>query len=414
MRGGSWFLRVTALVAALSATAAFAQEGLRDRNRDLDEARAVAADLSNANLHTGPFYILSSIDLSDIGYNQSFFVPTADQSSGFTFNIRAPQKLYFVPQKKVVFSVEATPSYAVVSHSSGSNQLGYFLRTDARLLLNHLFLDGFVGRSDELRAQVGDINRLATARTTFYGVNSELKYSSRTSLKGDVTFNQTAFPRSRLQPTGIPIERLARDEHNYRLSVLHKTFPLTSLTLAAERSDYNFAIARTSDSRRSYAGAGFSYDDGRHTLSAEAGPGRLVFKDSAQHDFRGVLGSVRTTHRLSSLFSLNASLARDVDFALFPNNPYYVNDRLASELIWNTTRKLTLRLLANYGRDRYPVIFDGILRRDTLEYVAVGWLYSLRHISGGFDIGYFQRKSNSPLADQDSGIRGTLRLSLRP
>jgi hypothetical protein len=402
------------LVAALSATAAFAQEGLRDRNRDLDEARAVAADLSNANLHTGPFYILSSIDLSDIGYNQSFFVPTADQSSGFTFNIRAPQKLYFVPQKKVIFSADVTPSYAVISHGSGKNQLGYFLRTDARLLLNHLYLDGFAAKSDELRAQVGDINRLATARETDYGINTELKYSSRTSVKGDATFRQIEFPGSRLQPEGIPIERLARDQHDYRVSLLHKTFPLTSLTLAAERSDYNFAKAKSSDSRRSYAAAGFLYDDGRHSLSAEAGPARLEFQNPLQHDYRGVLGSVHTAHRLSNLFSLNASIARDLDFSLFPNNPYYVADLFASELSWATTRKLTLHLIGNYGRDRYDVLFNNLRRRDTLEYVAVGWLYSLRHISGGFDIGYFQRKSNSPLADQDSGIRGTLRLSLRP
>ena len=414
VRGGSWVFRVTASFAVLCATTVFAQEGLRDRNREIDEARAIATDLSNANLHNGPFYILSSIEFSDIGYGQSFFVPTADQSTGFTFNIRAPQKLYFVPQKKVVFSVDAAPSYAVVSHGNGRNQIGYYLRTDARLLLNHLFLDGFVGRSDELRANVGDINRLATARETDYGIRGELKYSSRTSMKGDATFRQIDYPSSRLQPVGIPIERLARDEHNYRVSLLHKTFPVTSLMLAAERSDYNFASARTSDSRRSYAGAGFSYDNGRHTLSAEAGPARLEFKDGTHRAFRGVLGSASSSQRIGTAFTLRATLARDVDFSLFPNNPYYVGDRLASELSWATTRKLTLHFLGNYGRDRYDVPFNGVRRHDTLEYIAVGWLYTLKHISGGFDVGYFQRKSNSELADQDSGIRGTLRLSLRP
>jgi hypothetical protein len=391
------------VLVALSATSVLAQEGLRDRDRDINQARAVSNDLSNANIHDGPFYFISSIDLSDIGYNQSFFVPTADQSRGFSFNVRAPQKLYFVPRKKVVFSVDATPSYAIVSRGTGKNQLGYFL-----------FLDGYIGRADELRAHVGDINRLATERATTYGINSELKYSSRTSVKADATFQQVSYPKSRLQPVGVPIERLARDEHNYRVSLLHKTFPLTSLMVAAERSDYNFASARTSDSRRSYAGAGFSYDDGLHALAVEAGPGRLEFKDATQHDFSGVLGSINSTHRLSSVMNLHLSAARDVDFSLFPNNPYYVADQVASELTWSATRKLSLRLIGNYGRDRYPVIFEGVMRRDTLEYIAIGWIYNLRHISGGFDIGYFSRKSNSNLADQDSGIRGTLRLSLRP
>lgn len=398
----------------LCATSVFAQEGLRDRNRDFDEAREIANDLSRASLHNGSFYLLSSIDLSDIGYNQSFFVPTADQSSGFTFHVRAPQKLYFVPRKKVIFSVDATPSYAVVSRGAGKNQLGYFLRTDARLLLNHLFLDGYVSKSDQLRAQVGDINRLATARETEYGIVSELKYSSRTSVKADAAFRQITYPSSRLQPVAIPIERLARDQHDYRVSLLHKTFPLTSLKLSAELSDYRFVTARTSDSRRSYASAGFAYDDGRHVLSAEAGPARLEFRNTAQHDYRGILGSMRTSTRFTPNVALEATLVRDLDFSLFPNNPYYVTDRLASELSWNATRKLTLHLIGNYGRDRYDVLVNGFRRRDTLGYIAVGWLYNLKHISGGFDIGYFQRKSNSDLADQDSGIRGTLRLSLRP
>jgi hypothetical protein len=235
-------------------------------------------------------------------------------------------------------------------------------------------------------------------------------------MRGDAVFSQINFPSSRLQPDPIlfPVERLARDQHDYRVSLQHKTFPLTSLLLSAERSDYNFKQARTSDSRRSYAAAGFSYEDGRHSLSAEAGPARLEFNDPTQHEFRGVLGSLRTAHRLTSVLSFNASYARDIDFSLFRKNPYYVTDRLASELTWSTTRRLTLHLLGNYGRDRYDVLVDGFRRRDTLEYVAVGWLYNLKHISGGFDIGYFQRKSNSPLAEEDSGIRGTLRLSLRP
>jgi hypothetical protein len=414
VRGGSRFRFAAALVVALCATSVFAQEGLRDRNPNIDEARNIANDLSRANFHNGPFYLSSSIELSDVGYNQSFFVPTSDQDHGFTFNVRAPNTFFFVPHKKVIFSVQATPSYAVLSQGNGRNQFGYFLRTDARLLLNHLFLDGYISRFDDLRANVGDINRLVTARQTDFGLRGELKYSSRTSLKGSAEYSKIAYPSSRLQPEAIPVDLLARDEHNYRVSGVHKTFPLTSLILAAERSDYEFDSARSSDSRRTYFGAGFDYETGRHSVIAEAGPARLVFKDPTQRDYRGILGSVKTSHRFSPLWNLTGSLSRDLNFSIFPNNPYFVTDRLASELSWNTTRKLTLHLLANYGRDRYQREFGGVFRHDTLEYIAVGWLYGTRYIAGGFDIGYFQRKSNSSLADQESGIRGTVRLSLRP
>ncbi len=407
-------IRGAALGILILASAFLSAQELRDRNRDIDESRQIANDLGRASIHKGPIYLLSSFEFSDIGYGQTFFVPTADQTGGFSFSVRAPHKLYFVPQRKVVFSAEVTPAYNVLSHATGKNQFGYFLRTDARLLLNHMYIDGYVSRTNDVRTNVADIYRLVTLRETNYGITSTLKYSSRTSLHGSAEYQQSSYPKDKLQPLNVPVENLAFDAHNYRVSAHHKTFPLTALLVAAERSTYNFAVAKSSDSVRTYAGAGFAFDDGRTQLSAEAGPGRLEFRDPAKHDYRGWLAKFTTSRRFSTTWAVNVSGGRDLVFSIAPNNPYFRRDSIGGQLNWNTTRKLTLHLLGNYGRDSYDTPVSGVLRRDTLEYIALGWIYTVRHISGGFDVGYFQRKSNSSIADQDSGIRGTLRLSIRP
>jgi len=407
-------IRAAALGIALLASTCISAQELRDRNRDIDESRAIASDLGRASIHKGPIYLLSSFEFSDIGYGQSFFVPTADQTTGFSFSVRAPHKLYFVPMRKVVFSAEVTPAYNVLSHSSGKNQLGYFLRTDARLLLNHLYVDGYISRMNDLRANVGDINRLVTLRETTYGVTSTLKYSSRTTLHASAESQRSSYPKSKLQPEGLPVENLALDANNYRISAHHRTFPLTSLLIAAERSSYDFAVAKTSNSTRTYVGAGLAFDDGRTRFSAEAGPGRLDFRDPAKHDFRGWLSKFGVSRRLSTTWAMSVSGGRDLNFSISPNNAYFRRDSIGGEVAWSGARRLSLHFLGNYGRDSYDTPFNGILRRDTLEYIAFGWLYSMRHVAGGFDIGYFKRESNSTIADQDSGIRGTLRLSIRP
>ncbi len=412
--GGSLRIRLAVCGIALFATTCLSAQELRDRNRDIDESRAIASDLGRASIHKGPLYLLSSFDFSDIGYGQSFFVPTADQSSGFSFSLRAPHKLYFVPHRKVIFSADVTPSYNVLSRKTGQNQVGYFLRTDARLLLNHVYVDGYITRTSDLRPNVGDINRLVTLRENNYGITSTLKYSSRTSLHGSAEFQKTAYPKDKLQPEGLPVENLAFDANNYRVSGHHKTFPLTSLMVAAEHSTYNFAVAKSSNATRTYLGAGFAFDDGRTQLSGEAGPARLDFRDPTKHDFRGWLVKTGASRRFSTSWSASISGGRDLIFSISPNNPYFRRDSIGGQITWNTTRKLTLHLLGNYGRDNYDTPIDGILRHDTLEYIAIGWLYGIRHISGGFDVGYFKRTSNSTTADQDSGIRGTLRLSIRP
>jgi hypothetical protein len=419
VRGGMRYLLATVVAAACCTTALAQQEGLRDRDPELDQAREVANELSQANLHYGNFYVNSSIELSDVGYTQQFFVPTSDQGHGISFIVRAPQKLYYVPYKKVVLSAQATPSYAFVSRRIGSNQFGYNLRGDARLLLNHLFLDGFVTRADELRANVGDINRLLTVRDTGVGVEGEFKYSSRTSARFNANVHNIGFPSGRIQPNldpllFAPISQLQRNEHNYRAMLVHRTFPLTSLTLAGEHSDYHFRNTPANNSRRNYVAPGFRWDNGIHTVTAEAGPAKLSFDNPLQHDFSGVVGKLTSTNRFTPRVSLDAAASRDVDFSIFGDNPYYVTDRLGSQLNYSATRKLTLHLIGDLGRNRYDVATNGVRRRDNFGWLAAGWLYNFRRLHFGFDLGYYTRTSNLVLTDEQHGIRGVLLLSVTP
>ena len=63
------------------------QVRLNQERRVIEEL--IHEDLRRARMHYGPFYLLSSIQLADIGYDQDFFVPTSDTSSGFSFGISA-------------------------------------------------------------------------------------------------------------------------------------------------------------------------------------------------------------------------------------------------------------------------------------------------------------------------------------
>jgi len=57
----------------------------------------------------------------------------------------------------------------------------YALRADAHFLTNHLYLDVYRTRANQMRAFVSDINRMATVKENETGVVGEFKYSSRTS-----------------------------------------------------------------------------------------------------------------------------------------------------------------------------------------------------------------------------------------
>lgn len=406
---------VTVAVLTILASNAFAQSSqkMRDRDPDLEASRRLAGELQQANFHYGAFYLLSRIRLSDAGFSETASLPTGDQSGGLSLSVDAPQRLYFVPSKKTILTLEATPGYSFFSGDDDrSGQFNYLLRGDAHLLFNHLYLDFYAMRENQLRAHVADVNRLVTLENDEAGVVGEVKYSSRTSALFNFRLRETQFPSDRFQPEDRPVNLLDRQETNGRVSLMHKTFPLTSLFVSAERSDYDFDRATYKNGRRTWYGGGAVMNAGRTQLRLEAGPGRLEFDDPAQHDFSGILGSFSAT-RNNGRRTYSFGADRDLGFSVFALNNYFISNVLRVGVSHVATRKLTLRVGSTYERDDYDVPFNGRERQDTISFTSVGFLYNLRKLTFGSDIGWYQRESTFG-GDEDSGIRYVLHLSFTP
>src|SRR5262245_54013249 len=124
---GRWqrFAVAVSAVVSLAGSVAVQAQDLRDRDRSLAVSRQIAEDLRRARIHYGPFYLLSSIQLADVGYDEEYFVPVADTKSRFRFAVVAPQRLYFTPNRKTYLSVGLTPQWSRFGGTKGYNQTGY-------------------------------------------------------------------------------------------------------------------------------------------------------------------------------------------------------------------------------------------------------------------------------------------------
>jgi len=410
-------LLIVALAVCACARGLWAQNGLRDRERQFSASQEIASDLRKAHFHHGPFYLLSTFQLSDIGYDSSFYVPTADRQSGFRFGVQAPTRLYIVPSKKTIYSIDVRPEWSFFNRGGKRDVFGYHARADAQYLLNHLYLDVYGENADQLRADVAEIARLLSERASNYGVTGELKYSSRTSATFNASALKTSYPLDKIQPDLVPVDILDRKGHNYRIAINHKTFPLTALFLTGEFSDYTFRNALYKDSRRSFMGAGFVHDSGRTVTRLEAGAGKLDFDDPTQHTFQGALGNITSNKKFGRSTTGAIAASRDLDFSLFTSNNYYIADRLSSSLAWDATRRLTLTAQYAIGRDLYDVPVLGphgfLKRRDVFSFPSIGFTYGLARLRGGLDVGYVNRTSNFDI-NEDKGIRVLFRLSFTP
>jgi hypothetical protein len=419
-------LRLATFVISISVTMlAFGQaQNLRDRDPDLEAAKKLHEDLQQANFHSGPFYLWSRFRLSDAGFSDAGYVPTGDNASGLTLSVEAPQRLYFVPRKKMIFTLDVVPGYSFFNAGDENGQFNYSARADAHFLWNHLYLDVYGSRADQLRAHVADINRLATSREDEVGVSGEVKYSSRTSGTFTLRHRDSSYPGNRYQPDLTPgpepdpipgfnpINLLDRTERNVRVAAHHKTFPLTSLFASAEVSDYSFRYATYKDSRRTWYGGGFAYNSGRTQVRAEGGPLKLTFDDPQEPSFTG-FGASFDVNRVNGRWTYFAGANHDLGFSIFANNNYYVADMAHAGVSYVATRRLSLRSNVRYEKDTYDVKVQGNERRDTILWASVGFNYAIRRAQTGVDVGWYDRDSTFG-GDVDSGIRYVLHLSFVP
>ena len=410
-------LFIVALVVSVCAVRGVrGQSGLRDRERAFSASHQIADDLRRAHFHHGAFYLLNTIQLSDIGYDSSFYVPTADRQSGFRFGVQAPTRLYVVPSKKTIYSIDVKPELSFFSRGSKRSTFGYQARGDAQYLLNHLYLDFYAQSADRLRADVSEIARLLTEKGYAVGLSGELKYSSRTTATFTATAQKNSHPVNAVQPD-LPVQLLDRSEHDYRAALHHKTFPLTSLFVSGEFSDYSFSDAVFKNGHRSFAGVGFVNDSGRAVNRFEIGAGKLDFRRPGQHDFQGALGNLSSTKKFGRVTVATLNASRDVDFSIFLNNNYYIADRFSARVAWDATHRLQLVVQDAIGRDLYETPVSGphgfLKRRDVFSFPSIGFTYSFARFRAGADIGYVRRTSNFD-ANLDHGIRILFRLSLTP
>ena len=411
---------LTIILAMAIPVLAYGQTELRDRDPDLAGAKKLHEDLQQSNFHSGPFYLWSRFRLSDAGFSETANLPTGEQSNGIALAVEAPHRPFFVPQKKTIFTVDFIPGYSFFNAGDDEGQFNYLIRGDAHFLWNHLYLDVYASRADQLRAHVADINRLATARSDDVGVAGEVKYSSRTSGLFSVNSRNLTYPDNRYQPdlpidpvTGFnAINLLDRNERNARVSVNHKTFPLTSLFASAEVSEYSFDFATYKDSRRTWYGGGFNYNSGRTNVRAEAGPLKLSFDDPAQRSYSG-FGASFNVSRVNGRWTYTAGANHDLGFSIFAGNNYYVADTANAGINYIATRRLSLRSGVRWEKDEYDVEVAGNDRRDTILFTSVGFNYLIRRAQAGVDVGWYDRESTFG-GDTDSGIRYVLHLSFVP
>jgi hypothetical protein len=418
----TWGARVVAFV-LLAATPAFSQEAstieARDRETRLRGKDEVQRDLDRAQLRLGAFYLYSTFEIGELGYDENLYAPTEEERDDFTISLSAPQRLYFVPSRKFVLSADVRPGYVWYRKAEDARHWNLRYRGDMHLLFNRMYSDFYYEKADERRRDLSELNFLVDLDSQQIGNDTEIAISSRSNIVTGVFFREIEYPNA--EGTAFDFEevsRLNRDEARYSAAFRHKTFPLTSTEIGAARETYDFQDNRR-DGDRDQAWVGATRRTGRSTLRAQIGAARLDYIDPSEKDYSGPLGFVSYEFSPRRRWVGTITGRRDLVFSVYAENQHFAADRLSATFTLPATRWLDLRFVGEAGKNSYFVpTFDEIdrinkEREDDILYGSVGFTTRLNRLAVGLDVGRFERKSNFMRFDED-GIRLVLRLSLTP
>lgn len=417
-----WGARVVGFM-MIAATTAFAQEAstieARDRETRLRGRDAVQNDLNRSQLRFGPFYLYSTFEIGELGYDENLYAPTQEERADFTISVSAPQRLYFVPSRKFVLSADVRPGYVWYQEAEDARHWNLRYRGDVHLLFNRMYSDFYYEKADERRRDLSELNFLVDLDSQQVGNDTEIAVSSRTNILTGVVFREIEYPNA--EGTAFDFDQVSdlnRDEARYSAALRHKTFPLTSTEIGVAREIYEFEDDER-DGERDQAWVGATRSTGRSTLRAEIGAARLDYRDVSKKDYSGPLGFVSYEFSPRRRWVGTLTGRRDLIFSVFAENQHFAADRLATSFTLPATRYFDLRFLGEAGRNTYFVpSFDEVdrinkRREDDILYGSVGFTTRLSRLAFGLDVGRFQRTSNFARFSED-GIRLVLRLSLTP
>lgn len=392
----------------------------RDREIRLLGRDKVQDDIRRSQFRYGPLFLYSTFEISDFGYDENLYAPTEEERDDLIISVSAPQKLYLVASKKLVFSADLRPGYTWYKEAEDDRHWNHRYRADVHLLFNRMYSDFYYERIDERKRDLSELNFLVNLEQSEVGNESEIAFSSRTTVLTGVSFRDIKYPDGEIDsPFNLDeVTRLERQESKVWATVRHRTFPVTSTSFGFARENYDFTNSEF-DGERNQLFAGAQRETARTTMRSEVGYAVLDYAEPSLEDYHGPLGFVSYDFRPRERYLLALTGRRDLVFSVFENNQHFAADRLRAALVVPFTRFFDFRLTGEIGRNEYfvPTLdpTDGVvkLRQDDITYASAGILVRLARIAFGVDVADYERVSNFSGYSED-GIRLVLRLSLTP
>jgi hypothetical protein len=370
-----------------------------------DRKGALETASESARWHLGPVRLAPWWQLRNLQYVDNSFGTSDGEKGDLTASAGAGLRAYFRTGPKIYWRVQALPEYVWWRDATERRRLGGRYGLSAYAFFNHLTVEATGERTQEQKFVSPEIAALTQARSDRGALGVDLAITDRISLFAGAEELEMRNLVSR-SAGEAPFDQFDRDESILRGGARYRLPRGFSIGVGVERAEVDFIDAPGRADRSNVGTSPFVqlrqqnedrfFDLEVAARSADPRPGSSFVPFNS------------TTARLAAGFGTGSRLStsvyggRGIVYTLAAGYSYLEDDRLGGALNLEVSRRTSLRVFAEVGRNTYRVAIAGTPeRRDDLRaYGAALNLATGRSSSFGIHVSRIDLTSDQPGFDR--------------
>lgn len=364
---------------------------------------ALRQAVESAKWKLGPLRIAPSFYLTDAGYDTNLYyggggTPVRD----FTVTAGPGFTVYWPLNKTLSLQVIESPRYVYYHETKNERAWNNFLNARINLAFNRIFIMagwGFTSARQRLSTEVeirprrkektyeGGVLWQASKKTSFYVQGSRIKFDFE-------DLSNSIFDLR---------DRLNRTEDHLNIRAYYQLTNRARFFVSGEYANFTFERnAVSSNGSKSYGLFGGMEFAPRSAIRGQVNIGYKVFEpmDRAWARFQGLAGNSSISIRLLRFLTVRSSYSRDIQFSVWYDNAYYIENRTGGGASVYILKRFRLDYDYWDGRNRYPesrAAAPGtqVKKRDDSRIHSIGFYFRLkRNIGIGLVANRWNRDSN--------------------
>jgi hypothetical protein len=370
--------------------------------------------MEQARWKFGPLWIRPVIVLTNVGYDTNVYGTSYNQVKDYTLTAGPGFTVYLPLKKKVVFKFYESPQYVYFFETRRERTWNNYLNGEVNFALNKIFITAGMGYSQARERWNTEIDIRPRRKEASLQASALWQMTKKSSFA--VGFRRARYEYENLYYEWFNVrDQLNREENCVNGTAYYQLSSRTRFFVDGEYGFFNFmnpSNFRDSKSYGLYGGFEFS------PFGKVRGRVKLGYKffDSIapnRKDYKGLVGDTNVSVRLLRVLSVRGSYRRDVQFSLWYDNTYFLENRAGGGASLYFLKKFRLDYDYGLGRNIYPGgqspsgDSPSLKRRDDYTIHSMGLYFRLKkNIGLGLIASRWRRDSNLEWEDDTRDFLG--------